>query len=52
MRYLWQVPHALDDAYLRELLPDYRSTPIEQALIEALGIETKPAQPQSVLATV
>lgn len=49
MRYLWQVPHAVRDDYLRELLPDYRRTPIEAALKDALGMEEQPIEAGAAL---
>ena len=36
MRYLWQVPHAIDGAELARLLPGFAGTPAEVALPEAL----------------
>ncbi|MEP2531941.1 epimerase [Shimia sp.] len=42
MRYLWNTPHALDDARLRALLPDFEPTPVAQALARAI--------PQDVIA--
>lgn len=37
MRYLWQVPHAIDGARLAATLPDFRPTPVAAALAEAVG---------------
>lgn len=43
MRYLWNTPHSLDGAALRQLLPDFAATPPEAAfeplLAEALGAQ-------------
>ena len=36
MRYLWQQPHALDDAGLRALIGSVPQTPLPQALRSAL----------------
>jgi len=36
MRYLWSKPHFLDDARLKELLPDFKPTPLREALKTAL----------------
>ena len=36
MRYLWEVPHAIDGAELERLLPAFRATPVEEALHDAL----------------
>ena len=50
MRYLWQRPHALDDAALRALIGNVPQTPLPQALRSALialevpiGAATRPA---------
>jgi nucleoside-diphosphate-sugar epimerase len=32
MAYLWQVPHAIDGARMRELLPEFQPTPLNEAL--------------------
>lgn len=32
MRYLWDMPHELEGGALARLLPDYRDTPLEEAL--------------------
>ena len=39
MRYLWNTSHSLDPAEFKRLLPEFRNTPIEQALAEALPRE-------------
>ena len=51
MRYLWQRPHALDDAALRALIGSVPHTPLPQALRSALteldmaiGVATTPAR--------
>lgn len=36
MRYLWMIPHSLDGARLAGLLPDFRPTPVADALRQAL----------------
>lgn len=36
MSYLWRTPHSLDEARIQDLLPDFRATPIEQALAAAI----------------
>lgn len=51
MRYLWQVPHAVRDDYLRELLPEFRNTPVEAALKDALGVEDQPIEASVALAS-
>lgn len=38
MRYLWNVPHAIDGARLGALLPDFRPTPLLAALADAMRI--------------
>lgn len=52
MRYLWDVPHAIDGKRLFALLPDYRPTPLKNALRDALGgqvfSEMKPAKVRTV----
>ncbi|WP_224816591.1 epimerase [Hasllibacter sp. MH4015] len=35
MRYLWQRPHRIDGQVLRNLLPDLRATPLDDALRQA-----------------
>ncbi len=40
MRYLWDVPHAIDGGKLATTLPDFRPTPMRAAIAEAIG---KPA---------
>ena len=37
MRYLWDGPHALDGERLRALLPDFRPTPLVEALRQAVA---------------
>ncbi|MEP1536140.1 MAG: epimerase [Paracoccaceae bacterium] len=37
MRYLWNLDHALSDAKLARLLPDFEPTPIEDVIRSALG---------------
>lgn len=32
MRYLWDMAHSLDETAFRSLLPDFRETPVEEAL--------------------
>jgi len=36
MRYLWDTPHSLDGSLFASLLPDFRATPLRQALATAL----------------
>lgn len=36
MRYLWQRPHQLDGAKLRRALPDFRPTPVREAIAACL----------------
>ncbi|MEO9821948.1 MAG: hypothetical protein ABJF79_16425, partial [Paracoccaceae bacterium] len=45
MRYLWNLDHALSDAKLARLLPDFEPTPIEDVIRSALGAKgiKKPA---------
>ena len=42
MRYLWDVPHAIDGRLLSELVPDYQPTPLRHALADALGQQIQP----------
>ncbi|MEW9918909.1 NAD(P)H-binding protein [Marimonas sp. MJW-29] len=37
MRYLWQVPHAIDGRKLTQTLPDFVPTPVEVAMKEVLA---------------
>jgi nucleoside-diphosphate-sugar epimerase len=41
MRYLWNTPHTLSGAKLARLLPDFRPTPLEEVLEEALRPELR-----------
>jgi nucleoside-diphosphate-sugar epimerase len=41
MRYLWSTPHTLSGAKLARLLPDFRPTPLEDVLEEALRPELR-----------
>lgn len=34
MRYLWEVPHRIDDSKLRSLLPDWQPTPLAQCMAD------------------
>ena len=36
MRYLWSLDHSLSNAKLARLLPDFKSTPIEDVIRAAL----------------
>lgn len=36
MRYLWNTPHSLDGAKFRALLPEFKSTPLNEALMRAI----------------
>lgn len=38
MRYLWNVPHRMDGGKLEAVLPEFRPTPVKQALQQALGV--------------
>jgi nucleoside-diphosphate-sugar epimerase len=48
MRYLWDIPHAMDGAKLCAALPQFRATPAAQAIAEALAQHT-PANCASVV---
>ena len=37
MAYLWRTPHTIDGAKLAAALPDFRATPLEDAIADALG---------------
>lgn len=39
MRYLWDVPHAVDGAKLARTLPDFRPTELGSAMADALGVQ-------------
>ena len=49
MRYLWSMPHRLDDARFKTLVPDFRATPASEAIATALAFQRKvdPDQPMS-----
>ncbi|MDA0369026.1 MAG: NAD(P)H-binding protein [Proteobacteria bacterium] len=48
MRYLWQVPHALDGTRLQSALPDFRPTPLADCLQEVLpATQNAPAKTPS-----
>jgi len=40
MRYLWEVPHAVDGRLLAQLLPDFRPTPVAEAIATALPVHS------------
>lgn len=44
MRYLWSLPHRLDASRLAELLPDFTSTRLEDALSAALAHQSNPGE--------
>lgn len=46
MRYLWSLPHELNGTRLAALLPDFQSTGIEDALVQALGATLTADQPR------
>ena len=46
MRYLWDTPHSIDDAKLREFLPDFVATPLKDALKDALVDRLMPTERQ------
>ncbi len=51
MRYLWEVPHALDGAALRAFVGDLPGTPLTEALrntFAVLGIGCAPASPVEI----
>lgn len=41
MRYLWNTPHSLDGADLDRVLPEFRKTPLERALEQAIPAELR-----------
>lgn len=41
MRYLWSHDHVLDDAPLRQILPDFTMTPLDQALAQCAPLNEK-----------
>lgn len=42
MRYLWDVPHALNGEQLSDFLADHHPTPLKSALADALGQQLQP----------
>ena len=45
MRYLWDRPHGLSGEKLARLCPQFRATPVVEALRDALEIDVHPDQP-------
>ncbi len=43
MAYLWRVPHAIDGARLAGILPEFKPTPLQEALAAALASLEQPA---------
>lgn len=44
MRYLWNTPHWLDAGPMARALPDFQSTPAQEALRAALGVQAPKAR--------
>lgn len=42
MRYLWDKPHQMDGSALRALLPDFKETPVAEALLTAASFQINP----------
>ena len=38
MRYLWNRPHRLDNAPLEALVPEFKPTPLDQAIKDSLTL--------------
>ncbi|MEM8749685.1 MAG: NAD(P)H-binding protein [Pseudomonadota bacterium] len=47
MRYLWDVPHAMDGSKLRAALPGFEATPVDVALRDAIAVSPDKAMPRS-----
>ena len=47
MRYLWQRPHSIDPSGFETLLPDFRETPVDIALLRASQHKIRPDKPMS-----
>ncbi len=45
MRYLWDKPHELDGRAMTALLPEFRETPVEEALFKAASFQIDPDKP-------
>ena len=45
MRYLWNMPHQVDGTALRKLLPEFRETPMNEALHRAASFKINPNEP-------
>jgi nucleoside-diphosphate-sugar epimerase len=45
MRYLWDMPHQVDGAALRALLPEFREIPVNEALHRAASFNINPNEP-------
>ncbi len=45
MRYLWDMPHQVDGSALRGLLPEFRETPVNEALHRAASFNINPNEP-------
>jgi nucleoside-diphosphate-sugar epimerase len=46
MRYLWNMPHALDGTRFAEQVPGFRPTPVEAAMAQALAGFAAPTEPR------
>lgn len=44
-RHKWQTPHRLESLKLAGLLPEYRDTPVREALASTLTLDIDPDQP-------
>lgn len=42
MRYLWSMPHQLDDTAFRAAVPEFDATPLEDALAQATSVHVDP----------
>ncbi|MGR3760930.1 epimerase [Roseobacteraceae bacterium NS-SX3] len=46
MRYLWELGHSLDGTLFRQLLPEFRDTPLAEAMTAALPSSLVPGHPR------
>lgn len=51
MKYLWELPHEIEDTKLRTVLPDFEPTPFNTAIQNAVGSKLKPTDSKTGIIT-